>query len=287
MEAGTSVEPIDLSNEWKFHAFENVDSCPLCNSPSFKFCLEPDIWRCKQCQVMFRTPRPTQKEIIRSYESGLTYARWQQEIEIREILWRERVGMVTRHKEGGRLLDIGTGDGFFLSMLGTKYDISATEISEAGAVYARQRGFAPRIGDFATLDYECNSFDIVTLWHVLEHVLQPGVLLKKIHCVLKAQGILALAVPNERHSLIFNTGKKLPLGKLEYGQEIHVTHFVPGVLKNILKKNGFDLLEFGVDDVHVERPFKTKLLFHGSKLLNKTIGWHCDKAMYFIVRKKS
>ena len=236
---------------------------------------------------MFRNPRPTQKEIIRSYEAGLTYAQWQKELHIREILWRERVGMVSRHKSGGQLLDIGTGDGFFLSLLGTRYDISSTEISAEGASYANQRGFTPRIGDFLELDFADESFDVVTLWHVLEHVLQPGRLLRKIHNVLKADGILALAVPNEQHSLIFNALRKMPLGKLEYGREIHLTHFLPGVLKEHVQKNGFDLLEFGVDDVHVERPFSTKLLFHASKRLNRAVGWHCDKAMYLVARKHS
>lgn len=282
---GTAVESIAPINERQFHAFENVDSCPLCNSLSFKFCLKPDIWRCHQCRVMFRNPRPTQQEIIRSYETGLTYAQWQKETNIREILWRERVGIVSRHMSSGKLLDIGTGDGFFLSLLGTRYDISSTEISTAGALHANQRGFSPRIGDFLELDYTDESFDVITLWHVLEHVLQPGRLLRKIHKVLKTNGILALAVPNEQHSLIFNAWQEMPLGKLEYGQEIHVTHFLPGVLKNYLKKNGFDLLEFGVDDVHVERPFRTKLLFHASKCLNSNIGWHCDKAMYLVARK--
>ncbi len=286
MEAHTTSANIADPNERQFREFEEVNCCPLCDCLSFKFCLQPDVWRCQQCNLMFRSPRPSQREIIRSYEWGLTYAQWQQEIKVREILWRERVGLVERHTDGGRLLDIGTGDGFFLSLLGTRYDIESTEISKVGAAYANQRGFEPRIGDFSDLDFADQSFDVVTLWHVLEHVLRPGALLKKIHNVLKPDGILALAVPNERHSLIFNVQSKMPLGKLEYGQEIHVTHFVPEVLKKYLEIIGFTLLEFGVDDVHVARPFHTKLLFHASKLLNKTIGWHCDKAMYCVVGKQ-
>lgn len=274
-------------NEWRFRELEEVDNCPLCDCPKFKFYLKPDVWRCNECSVMFRSPRPTQSEIIRSYNSSLTYDQWQHEIPVREILWRERVGIVARHKNGGRLIDIGTGDGFFLSILGAKYNIDSTEISQSGAVYANKRGFSPRIGDFIQLDYDKESFDIVTLWHVLEHVLLPGALLRKIHTVLKPGGILALAVPNEQYNLIFNGWKERPFGALEFAQEVHITHFVPAVLRRYLQENGFDVIEFGVDDVHVERPFSTKLLFHCSKWLNSIFGWHCDKAMYFVARKHS
>lgn len=272
-------------HERRFLEFEDVDACPLCQCRSFEFCFKPDIFRCRECELLFRSPRPTQHEIVRSYESGMTYAQWQQELKVREFLWRERVKILARHKSNGQLLDIGTGDGFFLTMLGAKYEISATEISQAGVAYAARRGFLPRVGDFLQLDYADESFDVVTLWHVLEHVLEPGSLLRKVHRVLRPNGVLALAVPNERHSLIFNVWRENPLGRLEFGEEIHVTHFVPGVLKRYLPKLGFELLEFGVDDVHVQRPLKTKLLFHASKWINNAIGWHLDKAMYFVARK--
>lgn len=270
----------------QFRELEEVKICPLCDCPNIKSHMKPDVWHCKRCGVMFRNPRPTQCEIIRSYDSGLTYAQWQQELPIRELLWRERVGLIQRYKSDGELLDIGTGDGFFLSMLGSRYIINSTEISESGALYAKQRGFSPRIGDFMDLDYANEVFDVVTLWHVLEHVLRPGDLLRKIQTVLKPDGLLALAVPNEHYNIIFNAWSEKPLGDLEFAREIHLTHFTPGVLRNYLQANGFDVLEFGVDDVHVERNFKTKLLFHSSKQLNRLIGWHCDKAMYFIARRQ-
>jgi len=70
---------------------------------------------------------------------------------------------------------------------------------------------------------------------------------------------------------------------LTWGEELHLMHFLPGTLRRYLTTNRFKVLEFGVDDVHVDRPLSTRLCFHAARLLNRLIGWHFDKAMYFIL----
>jgi hypothetical protein len=101
--------------------------------------------------------------------------------------------------------------------------------------------------------------------------------------VLKPDGIVVLAVPNEWHNLIMNARKSNPFGLLTWGEELHLIHFLPGPLRRYLTDNHFKVLEFGVDDVHVSRPLSTRIGFHANRLLNRLLGWHFDKAMYFVL----
>jgi SAM-dependent methyltransferase len=231
---------------------------------------------------MYRSPRPTQAEIVRSYNSGINYAQWQNELEIRGELWRKRLRLVEKLKPSGKLLDIGTGDGFFLKFAASTFEAHSTEISETGASYARERGFDPLIGDFLDLKVVENSFDVITLWHALEHLPHPGLVLNKVKETLKPGGIVVIAVPNEQYQLIFNCRKQNPLGVMNWGDELHLTHFLPATLKRYLSKSGFRILDFGVDDVHVWRPVSARIGYHANRLINAFSGWHFDRAMYVI-----
>lgn len=268
-----------------FREFESVDECPLCGSRASRARFPPDVRACDACGLLYRTPRPTQREILRSYDAGITYARWQEELAVREGLWRKRLHRIATHQPSGTLLDIGTGDGFFLPLAATRYAVRCTEISATGADYARRRGFEPYVGDFLDLEVADASLDVVTLWHVLEHVPSPGRLLRKVRAALKPGGIVAIAVPNERRALLLRARKKRPLGSIDWGEEIHLTHFVPRTLRRFVESLGFRTLEFGVDDVHVERPIATRVGFHAQRLLCAVTRWHFGKAMYLIARR--
>src|SRR5215471_8410057 len=80
---------------------EKVLTCPLCESKSFGLRFEPDVCQCMTCDVLFRNPRPTQAAIIRSYDAGVTYSRWQKELDIRDRLWRKRLDLLKKRKRSG------------------------------------------------------------------------------------------------------------------------------------------------------------------------------------------
>jgi SAM-dependent methyltransferase len=217
---------------------------------------------------------------------GLTYAAWQREDAVRAKLWAKRLALLSRFKRSGMLLDVGTGDGRFLDFARAQFQIMSTEISESGARYARARGFAPLIGPLSRVALPERYFDVITLWHVLEHLLDPAQSLAALKRMLKPGGILAIAVPNETASLLrYRFSRRAdshPLGHLAWGQEIHLTHFVPATLRSLLSRLGFRILEMGVDDVHVERTPASVAGYHANRLLNSLTGLQVDKAMYAV-----
>jgi 2-polyprenyl-3-methyl-5-hydroxy-6-metoxy-1,4-benzoquinol methylase len=271
----------------QFSQFESLTCCCLCDSARISRRFFPDIWICKDCSVLFRNPRQVQKEIIDSYDSGILYSAWQKELEVRDFLWKKRLNILLRFKKSGSLLDVGTGDGFFLDFAKESFSVSATEVSENGARYARRKGYSPLIGDISEISFDDGkSYDVITLWHVLEHLPFPGAALRILRKLLSPGGVMIIAVPNEQRSLIVHRLKKAkgtPFGMLNWGtSEIHLTHFTPRVLSRYLLRNGFKILEMDVDDVHLERTWSTTIGLNFNRLLNRVLKVHLDNAMYVV-----
>ncbi|MCC7139821.1 MAG: class I SAM-dependent methyltransferase [Planctomycetes bacterium] len=285
MHASSHPAPPSPAGARAFLELEDVACCPVCESPGGRARFLPDVSQCATCRVLYRSPRPTQREIVRSYDAGTTYARWQDERPVRDLLWRKRLRTIARFRPSGDLLDIGTGDGEFLRHAAGAYAVRCTEVSAAGADHVRRRGFEPQIGDFLALDVPEASFDVVTLWHVLEHVPWPGRVLAKVEATLRPGGIVAVAVPNERRPLLWRRRRKRPLGTLGWGEEIHLTHFVPTTLRRTMARVGLRVLEFGVDDVELERSFATGVAHQAHRLVSAVTGWHLGRAMYVVARR--
>jgi hypothetical protein len=188
------------------------------------------------------------------------------------------------------LLDIGTGDGEFLDVArAAGYDVVGTEPSATGAGLASARGHDVRTGTLEEIDFGDRRFDLVTVWHVLEHVSRPGNFLLRAHRLLRPGGLLFVAVPNEEWILLPRRlrwySSRHPLPRLVTGEEIHLTHFQPPTLKGALCRAGFEPIGFGVDDVDLIRTTRTWLKRVVNRGLSAVIGWHLSTAMYAIVRK--
>ncbi len=206
-------------------------------------------------------------------------------------MWARRAEIVGRFARSGRLLDIGTGDGKFLQICRERgYEVTGTEVSETGAAYALGQGFDVRMGQFIDLDLPGGYFDIVTIWHVLEHVPDPGAVLRKAREVLKPDGLLIVAVPNEEN---FFVRRRLglpihlnPFGPLPFGGEIHLNYFRPTTLQRTLAGAGFGLLEFGVDDIYSQRDVTMRAKRGLQRLLARSFRWHFAVAMYAACRNQ-
>ncbi len=274
-----------------FLHFEEIDRCPGCGSPDITTVAHPDIGQCSACELHFRNPRPTQAEIARSYDTGGTFAAWQEEELARAPMWQRRLKIIQRHATGKRLLDAGTGDGRFLATAQQAgYEVVGTEVSEAGARYAQQRGFEVHLGQITDLALPAASFDVATIWHVLEHVPDPGAVLRKLHALLRPGGVLAVAVPNEENFFIrrrFGQAKTSPFDPLRFGGEIHLTYFRPSTFHSTLRAAGFDVLEFGVDDIYHVRDLKMRLKLPVQQALARMFQWHFAVAIYAVCRRSN
>ena len=151
---------------------------------------------------------------------------------------RRRLGFLVRAgaHPPGRLLDVGAGRGrFVVEARAAGWDAAGIEPSRRGVQAGRAIGVELRQADIDDADVAAGSLDAVTLWHVLEHVEDPGAALERIAGWLRPGGVLLVGVPNLASVQARAGGTRwfhLDLPR-------HRTHFTPAGLHALLGAHGF------------------------------------------------
>jgi SAM-dependent methyltransferase len=186
---------------------ETVHACNLCGSSELSLGFTRDGWQyciCAQCGLGRTDPRRTLQSLPQFYDEdywqGSYTGRQYTSKEIRHFLRRygRRVTYLRRFKRKGRLLEVGTGFGFFLESARRRgCDVHGPEFSSWAAKKAESR-FGLPISNASVADFhpENGPYDLIVAWHVLEHLPDPMANLCRIRTWLKADGILAVEVPN-------------------------------------------------------------------------------------------
>jgi 2-polyprenyl-3-methyl-5-hydroxy-6-metoxy-1,4-benzoquinol methylase len=114
--------------------------------------------------------------------------------------FERELGLLRKHCAGGSVLDVGCSSGGFLYQLrkrfGDGYNVLGTDVSGPALDYAQSRGVPVRRGSFLDQSFPCGSFEAVTLWAVLEHLLEPARFLERASQLLQPGGVCFVLVPN-------------------------------------------------------------------------------------------
>lgn len=166
------------------------------------------IVRCQRCGLLYLNPRPTREEMGRYYPYSQYKDEFTPAIEdepsvvtrLNRLYHMERIcRAVERVKREGQLLDVGCATGSFLERMRRRgnWRVYGAEVNEEAAGYARDRfGLEIFRGELGAAGYPERSFDIVTLWNVLEHLHSPLDTLAEVRRLLRDDGVLILTVPN-------------------------------------------------------------------------------------------
>jgi 2-polyprenyl-3-methyl-5-hydroxy-6-metoxy-1,4-benzoquinol methylase len=272
---------------------ETLESCMVCHGSRIETLdAEWHFCRCGACGYVFDSPRPTYDELVAFYSRPTKYDHWVREGKARDALWKRRLKMLLPHRQPGSLLDVGTGIGQFLHHAKPFFSqVRGTEVSESAIATAREKyGLLIDRGQVEEMNLPAASFDNLTLFHVLEHVPNPVKLVETCHRLLRPNGILVVAVPNDVlawTSKLKKLGKRFglkPFGKFSpilgisragLSREIHLSHFTPAVLRQLLLSNGFGVVAESIDPYYVARG--PLALVHG-------IYYFLHKAMFDLFR---
>jgi 2-polyprenyl-3-methyl-5-hydroxy-6-metoxy-1,4-benzoquinol methylase len=285
---------------------EVVRACNICRSDriqkidqDFNFC------RCDSCGYVFDSPRPSFEEISAFYSQAGKYDVWLNEERARDVLWKRRLKMLLQHRPQGNLLDIGTGYGQFLHHARPFFsEVTGTEVSGSAIALAKEKyGLDLLAGQLEELDLSPRSFDTITLFHVLEHVPDPGKLVRQCQAMLRPQGMLIIAVPNDVlawSSKIKKFGKrlniqsfqkfspKLGISRAGSSREIHLSHFTPLVLRRLLENSGLHVLEESLDPYYVSRGvrlFLDSAYYAAHRALHSALGINRYDTIWMVARK--
>jgi 2-polyprenyl-3-methyl-5-hydroxy-6-metoxy-1,4-benzoquinol methylase len=230
-------------------------ACPLCGGQERSTILEaqdphPDntgLWfaivQCAGCGMKFTSPRPDEQSIGQFYPadyrphrakksrtksrgSKLAWLRGRPCVERRTLPW---------HGDG-RLLDFGCGGGSFLERMAAQgWRVTGLDSSAETVASVQRRGYRCLCGTLPHLDLAPGTFDVVSMWHSLEHVHNPLKVLAAARELLAPQGKLLVAVPNI-DSWPFEWFRASWFG-LELPR--HLSHFTPKTLTAMISKAGF------------------------------------------------
>jgi SAM-dependent methyltransferase len=215
---------------------------------------EGAVVRCSVCSLVFVDPVPRCAVTTVAYGAEY-YEPWQERREERARIrmWRRRLSLLETRRGRSALLDVGCGDGLFLKVArDAGWSVEGIEFSPEGARRSSQRlGRPVAVGDLASASGLRGPFDVVTLWHVLEHLVSPTGMLDAARLRLRPGGLLVAAVPNLDNLLMraayrVARGRPLPLFE-EDAREPHLSHFSPDTLRDILERRGFEEIELRAD----------------------------------------
>jgi 2-polyprenyl-3-methyl-5-hydroxy-6-metoxy-1,4-benzoquinol methylase len=163
------------------------------------------INKCHHCSAYFLAPPPDAAMLAQAYDESYYGAGEEKFSEglIERVLdyFRDRRARLVAKLMGGqgRALDIGCGNGRFLSSLGRHGNIETYGIEIPGRSAdraARIEGLKLKLGPLQPGDFEPQYFDAITLIHVFEHLTEPSITLDVIHDILKPGGLLYMSLPN-------------------------------------------------------------------------------------------
>lgn len=157
------------------------------------------------------------------------------------------ISIIKKFKASGSLLDIGCGIGLLMEVTKKNgFEVFGIEKSEKAAEYARRNGLNVSTGEIESSQYVFNTFDVIVLNHVLEHMSEPVGILNKIRGLMKEEAILVIGVPN------FNSFKsKLKKEKwISLIPEYHIWQFSRETLRHLLELTGFSEIYFEAKDNH-------------------------------------
>ena len=237
-----------------FHVeqMEKFESCPICDSSELiSFVKTKDftttgeefnIDQCSNCRFRFTNPRPSFRESSRYYESpdyishtdssqGLLNRLYQL---AKSFALKQKIGLVKDlvYQSNAKILDYGCGTGDFLvTAQNNSFNTLGVEPVDSAREKAMEKGIEViNYEEFYNLQQ--NSFDIITLWHVLEHVHELDKVMAHLCNLLKPNGYLFIALPNSdsTDSLIYDKFWAA------YDVPRHLYHFTPASFSNFVNK---------------------------------------------------
>lgn len=235
--------------------YEVVKECPVCQNEKLEnnmVCQDYSvsgesfmIVKCNNCLTKITSPRPVQN-VIENYYASDNYISHTNKANniintlykiVRKYTIKQKVSLINKFSKKGKILDIGCGTGEFLkACLKNGWEITAIEPNEnawENSVINTNNNFYK---DVLSLKNK-NTYDVITLWHVFEHLYNPNEIIKKLKSLIKDEGVIILAVPNyesydAQHYKEFWAGYDVPR---------HLYHFSQSSIKTLIKQHNLKL----------------------------------------------
>jgi 2-polyprenyl-3-methyl-5-hydroxy-6-metoxy-1,4-benzoquinol methylase len=219
-------------------------ACPLCAGQATKRRHQEGDYimvRCLRCGFVYQNPRPSYQELLQAYQTYLPEG--EEEIEswgrMVEPVFKGGADLIERHVPRGRVLDVGTGYGFFLALMRSRgWEVMGLEVSSAGAHYGQKRWGLPIVSQpWGKASFHEREFDVVTAFYVIEHLPDPLAFFREVHRILRPGGIILVRYPHT--TPIKDVLSLMRIKNNLYHLPFHLSDFSPRTIRTALSKAGF------------------------------------------------
>lgn len=232
--------------------------CPLCKESDIRkrfTCKDHfatgegfDICECPSCGFVFTQGIPDEKEIGRYYESQeyISHSNTKKGIfnkiyhVVRSIMLRRKTDLIEKLTllKNGNILDYGAGTGYFAHAMAKKgWEVTAIEKSPQARELAKTRFGLEIFSEEHLSEIGDKEFDVVTLWHVMEHIQELDRFWDELYRIIDDTGIAVIALPNCKSY----DAKIYKENWAAYDVPRHLWHFTPDTLMRWGEKHGFIL----------------------------------------------
>lgn len=282
-----------------------MKKCPICKSQHIDSYITVKQWQiniCLNCDVLYTELQGNKRKKLNDfYDNGYIASYKSREKELKGR-FRQYLEIIEKYKSGGKLLDIGCGLGYFISVAEeskeTNWKTAGIEPNK-NLISSADKNIQIKIvnSSMASLPFAKDTFDCITCFDVLEHDVNLQRNLMEIKRVLKKDGILIIQAPNYKSLMALLTGSLWDW----WAPPDHVLHFSFTFLINYLENHDFTV----INKFTYERPkdflsnikgrmsknYLAKATFYLAKpilLLIERVGGICNLGgLSFVVVKKN
>ena len=233
------------------------NKCPWCGSDKAQINLwlrdefltkeEFHICECLNCGLLYTMPRPDKDKIGAYYKSDEYYSHQENKKgfipkvyeRVKSVNLKHKYKLATNGLQPGKLLDIGCGVGDFLHTAETHgWECTGVEPSDDAKAIAQKRMHAAILSSEDLEHLPDGSFDVITMWHVLEHVDDLKCQIVQLQRLIKHNGRIVIALPNYKSY----DGQYYKELWAAYDVPRHLNHFNRCTLVKIFKTNGLEFV---------------------------------------------
>ena len=236
--------------------YVKIEKCPVCEHKEFTNELISEdylvsresfaIVKCNNCDFKFTNPRPS-ADVLDNYYQSENYISHSGKITnpvnlgykiVRKFTLRKKLNLINSlYKKKGTVLDVGCGTGEFIyTCQKNGWIVEGVEPNDYARQKANELVNSNLYADFFHVNNK-SEYDIITLWHVLEHIPDLNKSLEKLKSMLAKKGRMIVAVPNCDSF----DAKYYQQYWAAYDLPRHLYHFTPVTMKKLIKKHGLKL----------------------------------------------
>ncbi len=230
------------------HSVETV-SCLICKSQDAEERFQKDglrVVRCKQCHLTYVNPRLKPETLSQLYNSDAIspHSYYQETRHADHKTFTKRLDFLQKisgDKKKLRILDIGCNIGTLLFAAKQRgWECHGIDINAKVKPFFKDSGVHLKIGDVLKASYKKNSFDLIVMNDLIEHIPDPRALLRKVHELLKQHGLLFLVTPDDGSFIAKIMGKHW----FHFKPREHLYYFSKQHLRRLLRETGFTPYSF-------------------------------------------